>query len=90
MFLDEERNLYNQFDLPRTMKTVWSIQSVIRYAEFVCSEREFYKPEVNDDPHQLAGDFIINHKGIIEFIHRSKSQLDRPSIEALLSTLVDL
>ena len=87
MYLDESRNLYREFSLPCTMKQVWCMDSVIRYAEFKCNGRELFSMEENDDPHQLGGDFIVDNQGIIEHLHRSKSPADRPTVCALLEKI---
>lgn len=84
MFLDEKRNLYKLFNLPCTMKLVWGISSLIKYAEFICSERELFSLEEDDDPHQLGGNFIIDCNGVVEFLHRSKTPVDRPFLSVLL------
>ena len=84
MYLDPDRNLYKQFQLPRTMKNVWNIDSLKRYAEFICNDRELFDMEEGDDPHQLGGDFIVDSQGILKFIHRSKTTIDRPTVKDLL------
>ena len=40
------------------MKQVWTIKSMIHYAEYICQGREFFNSEEGDDPHQLGGDFV--------------------------------
>lgn len=90
MFLDQERNLYKLFNLPCTMKLVWSIDSLIKYAEFICNDRELYSLEDDDDPHQLGGNFIVNYNGLVEFIHRSKTPSDRPVLSVLLDKVKEV
>lgn len=90
MYLDEDRELYKQLSLPRSMKQVWSIPSLIRYAEFVCQNRTFYAAEEGDDPHQLGGDFIIDRKGVVRLLHRSQTPTDRPTVNNLIATLKGL
>ena len=84
MYLDEDRNFYRQFNLPCTMKQVWSLDSLTGYAEFICNERILFSMEDGDDPHQLGGDFIVSQNGTLEFLHRSKTPMDRPTVSTLL------
>ena len=72
------------------MKHVWSIDSLIKYAEFICNDRELFSLEEDDDPHQLGGNFIINCNGIVEFIYRSKTPSDRPALRVLLDKVKEV
>ena len=67
------------------MKLVWGIDSLVKYAEFICSDRELYSLEEDDDPHQLGGNFIIDCDGTVEFLHRSRTPVDRPFLSVLLN-----
>lgn len=72
------------------MKHVWSIDSLIKYAEFICNDRELFSMEDDDDPHQLGGDFIVDKKGVVEHLHRSTTPTDRPDVSTLLETVRSL
>lgn len=87
MYLDRERNLYQKFSLPKSMKQVWTIKSMTHYAEYVRQGRKFFNSEEGDDPHQLGGDFVVNKNGVVRFIYRSKSPMDRPALDDLLAVL---
>eukprot|EP00794_Sanderia_malayensis_P020348 gene20348-22351_t len=85
MYLDDQRKLYKKLSLPKSMKEVWNITTVIHYAEFACQGRQFFRSEDYDDPHQLGGDFLIDTELKLKLIHRSKTPVDRPFIDNLLS-----
>ena len=87
MYLDRERNFYQKFSLPKSMKQVWTIKSMTHYAEYVRQGRKFFNSEEGDDPHQLGGDFVVNKSGVLRFIYRSKSPMDRPALDDLLAVL---
>ncbi|XP_037072320.1 LOW QUALITY PROTEIN: protein bark beetle-like [Pollicipes pollicipes] len=42
---------------------------------------------VEDDPHQMGGDFILDGAGRLALVHCSTSPPDRPSVQHLLETL---
>jgi hypothetical protein len=39
------------------------------------------------DPLQLGGTFIVDHSGIVRYVHRSRTPLDYPAVEELLARL---
>ena len=92
MVIDEERVFYEMFGLKRSFKKVWSIQTLVYYAEQVCLQRELPKSyeEVEDDPHQMGGDFILEHvseKVQLVMAYRSQSPPDRPKADQLIQFL---
>ena len=42
---------------------------------------------IDDDPHQMGGDFIVDKEGRMILIHPSQTPADRPSVIALLDAL---
>lgn len=44
---------------------------------------------VEDDPHQMGGDFVIDERNEFLLVHCSTSSTDRPSIHSLLSIMND-
>lgn len=93
MITDEQRVLYKIFDLKISYFKVWNCESLVYYAEQKCLNRPLPKQfeDVEDDPHQMGGDFIIevdadfNFKIVFEY--RSQKPPDRPSISNLSDSL---
>ncbi len=101
MITDRTRALYKLFNLPRSFSKVWNAETLIYYAEQVKLKRELPKSyqDVEDDPHQMGGDFILQFdksesstpsrfKTI--FSYPSKNPPDRPTIANLLEFLSTL
>jgi hypothetical protein len=90
MITDENRVLYQLFGLKRSFSKVWNQNTLIYYAEQMRRQvplPQAYK-DVQDDPHQLAGDFIIRVPTMsLVYSYESKTPPDRPSAKALINTL---
>ena len=90
---DENKTLYKLFGLKRSFQKVWNTQTLIYYAEQVSLNRELPKAyeDVEDDPHQMGGNFILKNDNDNNFeviyAYRSKSPPDRPSAQALIDFL---
>jgi hypothetical protein len=105
MITDNNRHLYNAFELKSSYSKVWCTETLTYYAEQVRMNRSLPKAyeDVEDDPHQLGGNFIIeinNDSSIsstnnsdfksqyrVVYEYKSKTPPDRPSIDELLSFL---
>jgi len=96
MITDEKRVLYKLFGLKKSFLKVWNTETLIYYAEQLALSRELPKSyqDVEDDPHQLGGNFIVEIDNEGEepifkavFVYRSKNPPDRPSAQALLQFL---
>lgn len=89
MVTDQERKIYQMFDLRKSYYKVWSVDTLIYYSEQLNFKRLLPKAyqDVEDDPHQMGGNLIFevdhtskknsNFKCI--YIYRSKNPPDRPS-----------
>ena len=90
---DENRVLDKSFGLKRSFQKVWNTQTLIYYAEQVGLNRELPKSyeDVEDDPHQMGGNFILKKLNAnnfeIVYAYRSKNPPDRPSAQALIDFL---
>ena len=84
---DEERQLYKMFGLPRSIREVWSLETVKMYAAKKAQGVQLVPMYEDDDPYQLGGDFIIDRSGSVVMAHPSTNLVDRPSIDKILMTL---
>lgn len=93
MITDEERILYKFFNLKISYSLVWGTTNLIYYAEQVNLKRALPQKyqDVEDDPHQMGGDFILefdtDNKFSTVFSYASKTPPDRPSLDILLDFL---
>lgn len=86
VLLDSARQLYNLIGFKRSAAKVWCIETMTYYADQLAAGRHLPQPQpdIDDDPHQMGGDIILNGSGSIVYVYRSKSASDRPSVETLL------
>lgn len=91
MLCDPKRELYQAFGLGRSISKVWSTSSLTYYAEQKAAGRQLPQSfqDIEDDPHQMGGDFIIDKEGKILLLHCSKNPTDRPSVESLIQVIKD-
>lgn len=93
MITDEERILFKIFDLKVSYYKVWNYEALVYYAEQKCLGRPLPRgyEDVEDDPHQMGGDFILevdaDYNFKIVFEYRSQKPPDRPSIKHLSNSL---
>lgn len=95
MITDETRVLYKLFGLKNSYSKVWNKETLIYYAEQLLRIGQLPKAyqDVEDDPHQMGGNFLIEFTGDSSFKlvydYKSKNPPDRPSAEALLKFLAN-
>ena len=87
MLVDTDRHLYVALGLKRSVSKVWTISSLVYYAEQKLAGRKLLAMLDEDDPHQLGGDFIIDSTGKLVFVYQSKTSTDRPPVDCLLNFL---
>ncbi|KAI8486915.1 hypothetical protein Bbelb_354230 [Branchiostoma belcheri] len=89
MLLDQERKLYGAFGLGRSVSKVWSVAALTYYAEQKAAGRTLPNKyeNVEDDPHQMGGDFIFDPQGHALMVHCSKVSTDRPEVTTIISVL---
>ena len=98
MITDEKRVLYNYFDLKRSFFKVWNLRTLVYYSEQLLMRRELPKAykDVEDDVHQMGGNFIIqvqpkdDNLMRLVYCYRSQNPPDRPSASQLIQTLKTL
>lgn len=94
MITDERRLLYHLNNIRLSFYRVWNTECLTYYAEQVSAGRELpsaYK-DVNDDPHQMGGNFIVEFDNEtaefrLVYVYKSKTPNDRPSFQQLLQFL---
>lgn len=75
--------------LNRSVKKVWNTSTLRFYG---CESAkgtplpQSYS-DVEDDPHQMGGDFILDKNLKMVFIYRSKTPSDRPVVDEVLEAL---
>eukprot|EP00435_Cladocopium_sp_Y103_P052205 s373_g16.t1 len=80
---------YQSWGFPKSFQGVWSPEAL----KFYCDERlhgRVLHPSQGQDVHQMGGDVMVNHQGIIVLRHYSKTSQDRPSIDLLLTRAREL
>mmetsp|Transcript_29055 Transcript_29055/g.47010 ORF Transcript_29055/g.47010 Transcript_29055/m.47010 type:complete len:169 (+) Transcript_29055:170-676(+) len=80
---------YQSWGFPKSFQGVWSPEAL----KFYCDERlqgRVLHPSQGQDVHQMGGDVMVNHEGIIVLRHYSKTSQDRPSIDQLLTRAREL
>lgn len=88
-YRDPTRALYNHLGLRRSIKKVWNTSTLRFYG---CESAkgtplpQSYS-DIEDDPHQMGGDFILNKDLKIVFVYRSKTPSDRPGVDEVLEAL---
>jgi len=83
--LDHDRELYDAFELERSIWRSWHPRNLWSYAKAVLKGEGL--PEIKADPNQMGGDFVIDHNGVIRLAYYSRDATDRPSVEQLLETI---
>ena len=90
MFVNPARQLYNALGLRRSVAKVWSIPSLVYYAEQKRAGRKLVAMFEEDDPTQMGGDFVFDKDGKLALVYRSKVATDRPSVENLLKCVKEI
>ena len=92
MITDERRLLYKFFELKVSYVKVWTSETLMYYAEQKLLGKKLPSSyeDVEDDPHQMGGDFILKFNGErFEVVFEYPSQIppDRPSPQSLVEFL---
>lgn len=90
MFVDPARQLYRVLGLTRSVAKVWSISSLVYYAEQKRAGRKLVAVFEEDDLTQMGGDVVFDKDGKLALVYRSKVSTDRPSVEDLLKCVKDV
>jgi len=87
LYIDPDRTLYQYVGLSRSIYKTWNIGSITYYGEQIAQGRQLPKSysDIEDDPHQMGGDFVLSKDGHFLLVHCSSNPRDRPSVDTLLS-----
>ncbi|XP_043217155.1 uncharacterized protein LOC122379213 [Amphibalanus amphitrite] len=89
LLLDPERQLYRALGLARSIAKVWQHSTLQYYGGQKAAGRPLPAAYtgVEDDPHQMGGDFIVDGSDRLVLVHCSTSPPDRPTVPALLTAV---
>ncbi len=95
MITDSERKLYKLFGMKKSYSKVWSISCLVYYAEQLNFKRQLPKAyeDVDDDPHQMGGNLILQVDKSNEnsysfkslYVYKSATPPDRPKPSDMLN-----
>ena len=85
LLLDIKLALYRNLGLRRSVKAVWTISSIVSYAEEKVAGIPGAPAYEGDDVHVLGGDFIVDSTGKLTYAYSSKTSSDRPSVDEVLA-----
>ncbi len=88
LLLDPQRSAYRAFSLERSFLRSWNLRTILLYARLLLSGRAWRG--IRGDSAQLGGDVIVDGRGIVRLVYRSRDPADRPEVPALLKVLRDL
>ncbi len=90
LLLDFDLKLYRHFGLRRSVSAVWSIPTLLSYAEEKVAGVPPAPSYPGDDIHVLGGDFIVDSRGQLVYAYLSKFSSDRPQLDDVFETIVQL
>ena len=85
LLLDPEREVYKAYGLQRSVWRSWSPRTLWYYYKKKKAGVKLH--EIQGDPNQLGGDFIVDREGIVRLNYLSRNPTDRPAVERLLNVL---
>ncbi len=88
LLLDPQRTVYRTYGLERSWLRSWNLKTLWRYIQLLSAGRKWRG--IQGDSTQLAGDFIVDPKGILRLAYRSHDPTDRPPVADLLTILRQL
>ena len=86
LLLDEDRELYNSYQMDRA--NWWAIYgpaSIWHYLQLILRGCRLKRP--GTDWRQVGGDVLIDPAGVIQFHFVSTSPHDRPAVESMLAVV---
>lgn len=87
LLLDPNLELYKQLGLKRSVKGVWSVGTLLSYAEDRISGVPSSPSYEGDDIHVMGGDFIADSTGKLVYAYQSQHSSDRPTTQQIFNTL---
>lgn len=91
LLLNPGRELYKHFGLDRMPISKLLQQSTLEFfAGRMAAGLPVPHVHPGEDMLQLGGDFIVDSRGLVTFLHCSTDPSDRPSVEGLLDALTEM
>lgn len=85
LLLDANLNAYHAYGLERSVWRSWSPKTLWYYYRKRKAGAELH--EIQGDPNQLGGDFVVDSSGVLRLSYLSRNPTDRPSVEQLWDVL---
>ena len=85
-FCDPDKVFYKAYGFDRSLAGVWGPVSLDFYVAEQMSGREMH-PSKGQDVNQMGGDILIDSSGSVTLPYYSKTNTDRPTLQAILDTL---
>lgn len=85
LLLDPERSVYRTYGLERSWRRSWNLKTLWRYLQLLRAGRKWRG--IQGDSAQLGGNVIVDRKGIVRLVYRSRDPTDRPPVSELLTIL---
>ncbi|XP_075921285.1 uncharacterized protein LOC116939324 isoform X3 [Petromyzon marinus] len=89
MLLDPNRRLFTVLGLRVSVSRVWSVATLIYYAEQIVAGRSLLQTAEGppEDLNQLGGDFLVGESGRVLWSRPSHSPMDRPGLQDIQEAL---
>mmetsp|Transcript_58756 Transcript_58756/g.108434 ORF Transcript_58756/g.108434 Transcript_58756/m.108434 type:complete len:187 (-) Transcript_58756:68-628(-) len=78
---------YSAYGFRKSFRGVWSPESLRFYSDQKLSGRELH-PALGQDVHRMGGDLLLDASGRAILCHYSKTNTDRPDVQATLLPLI--
>ena len=89
VLLDPQQEFYRELGLRRSVARTAKLELLNKYAKSVAANIPFSPSatQAGDDIYLMAGDFIADSSGKLEYVYNAEHAHDRPSVSDMLSSL---
>ncbi len=85
LLFDPERQVYQAYQLERSLLRSWNLNTIWTYIRLLASGRKWRG--IKGDSAQLGADFVIDREAVIWSAHYSRDPTDRPCPQQILDIL---
>lgn len=86
---DPERDVYRAYRLgTRSLRQVFGLGTIWTYIKLLARGNRYQFRR--SDLRQEGGDFVIDGRGVVRFMHRGSAPHDRPTVDQLLDVLDEI
>ena len=86
---DPERDVYRAYRLgTRSLRQVFGLGTIWTYIKLLARGNRYQCRR--SDLRQEGGDFVIDGRGVVRFMHRGSAPHDRPTVDQLLDVLDEI